>query len=325
MSKINLHENFIKSLHEKIPNKKELVDIVSDILRIEKEPASRRLNGRVLFSVQEMGILADELGIVIDSLLHPNKKFQWMPFQLESPFSADSVEDMGDILEQLLACMEEVTQKTVTLGSIFYMLPIELYVNHPHLMKFMFFKRGHYFVRTEEFNNFSDWALPEKFANLKKRVSKIKSKIENALYIWDESLIWKLVAEINYFHKLQVINTEDRDLIRDDLRAMLHQLEVCLRGKFRTGSAPNMNLDFYVSHINIGINSLYSFSEQKQMSFVQTSFSFSHTDSSYENCLKIKEWVDSFKKISVLISGSGGLERRLFFKKQHQIIDLFLE
>lgn len=325
MEKINLHENFIKSLQEKIPDKKELVDFISDTLRIEKEPASRRLNGKVLFSVHEMGILADKLGIVIDSLLHPDKKFQWMPFQLESPMSADTVEDMGDILGHILECMEEVVQKKVTLGSIFYMLPLELYVDYPHLMRFMLFKRGHYFVRTEEFNNFSNWELPEKFTNLKKRISKIKAKVENALYIWDESLIWKLVAEINYLHKLQVISAEDKNLIRDDLREMLHHLERCLRGKFRAGSAQNRQMDFYISHVNIGINSLYAFSDQKQMSFVQTSFSYSHTEESYENCLRIKDWVDSFKKISVLISGSGSLERRLFFKKQHQIIDLFLE
>ena len=323
MEKINLHDKFLESLHEKISNKKQLVDTVSEILRIEKEPVYRRLNGKVLFSVQEMGILAIELGIVIDSLLFPDKGYQWIPFLLESPLGASSIDDFCDLLENKLFYMEKVTQEPSAFGSIFHVLPLELYAQHPYLMKFMFFKWGHYFVGSETFNNFSEWVVTERILEIKEKINQIFKKINTVLYIWDESLIWTLTSEINYLYKIQAISSDDKNLIKNDLKIMLTQLEKHLRGNsFQKNISEN--LEFYISHINVGTTSLYLASETKQLSFLQTSFSFSQADESYENFVNIQEWVHSFKKIASLISGSGNLERRLFFKKQHRIIDLFL-
>lgn len=74
VKRINLHDEFIAALHEKVPKRSELVIRISDLLCIEKESASRRLNGRVSFSIREMGILASELGISIDGLLRKGRE-----------------------------------------------------------------------------------------------------------------------------------------------------------------------------------------------------------------------------------------------------------
>lgn len=323
MNKINLHDEFIKALYEKVPDKRLLVEKISDILRIEKEPASRRLNGKVLFSVQEMGILAQEMHIVIDSLLDQEKRFQWIPFLLESPMSVGSMDDLALFMEDKLDHISKVAQKKTSFGTIFHVLPMELYGYYPYLMKFMLFKWGYYFVSAEEYSDFSQWEIPNNLMRIIKEINEINRNVEHALYIWDESLIWTLVSEINYLHKLQVLNTEDRNHIKDDLKKMLSQLEKYLRTNSQSTELGG-KISFYVSNINVGITSVYYFSEDRYMSSIRSSFSFSHVDDSYESYNNIKAWVDSFKRISVLISGSGSLERRLFFKKQHRIIDLFL-
>lgn len=324
MNRINLHEEFILALNEKIPNKKQRVDLISDILKIEKEPAARRLSGKVFFSIQQMGIIANELGILLDSLMRKDKRYRWIPFMLESPMSLTSMDSMHDLISQNVDMMLHVSQKPTTLGTIIHSLPLEIYVDYPILMKFMFFKWGHYFIGNEEFNSFSNWKIPDKLSLYKDKMDRINEKIESALYIWDSSLIWTLTGEINYLHKMHVISTEEKKQLKDELKQMLDQLEKYLRRNF-ISEGIHKNVSFYVSHVNIGQSSLYLFSDVKQVSFLQNSFSFSQPDESYENFINIKNWINSFKNISVLISGSGSLERRLFFKEQDRIIDLFLE
>lgn len=323
MNKINLHDEFLTILREKIPNKKQLVDIISDVLRIEKEPASRRLNGKVLFSVQEMGILANELGILLDSLLHKNKRYQWIPFLLESPMSVKSIDELSVLMESNLLHMKSIIEDPSEYGSIFHSLPIELYIHHPYLMKFMFFKWGNYFVGTEEFNNFAQWKVPERLIQLKEITNYLSKKIEDVLYIWDESLIWSLTREINYLYKMQAISNEDKELIKSDLKDLLTQLEKNLKNNLLL-TTEKQNVSFYVSHINVGTTSLYLSSGKKHISFLQSSFSASQTNDSYEHFSNVKSWVNSFKNISALISGSGSLKRRSFFLEQHKIIDMFL-
>ena len=85
MTKINLHEEFTKALLKKNARKAELINTISDILRIERESAARRLYGKVLFSAQEIGILAKEFGMSLDALMYKSDDHQWFPLILQSP------------------------------------------------------------------------------------------------------------------------------------------------------------------------------------------------------------------------------------------------
>ncbi|MDL2314950.1 hypothetical protein LJC16_01685 [Bacteroidales bacterium OttesenSCG-928-C19] len=324
MSNIRLHKEFVKALQAKIPHKSELINIISDTLCIEKEPAARRLNEKVQFSVHEMGILAKKFGISLDSLLYDDNKSYWVPLILESPLGAKSMDVLYDITDAWLNRMADIAQEPVEFGTVFNTLPIEFYMHHPYLMKFMFFKWGHYFVGTDEFNNFSQWQLPERMSNLKEKVESVLTACEHTLYIWDESLIWTFVNEINYFYKMNIINDEDLKNIKSDLKQQLMNLEK-YTGGISTPEKSSKNLSFYVSNMNLGVSAHYLFSEKKKLYNFKTNFTFVSSDNNnYGEHDEIKKWIHSFKNISVLISGSGPLERKLFFMKQHRIIDEFL-
>ncbi|MDL2308718.1 hypothetical protein LJC53_03935 [Bacteroidales bacterium OttesenSCG-928-C03] len=323
MNRTNLHDEFIKGLHERFPNRKQLVETISDILRIEREPASRRLSGKVQFSVQEMGIIASELDIAIDSLLHKNQEFVTMPIALKSPMNIKSMDNICDTIERTIGRANSIVQAGCEFGTIFHLLPFQLYVSHPYLMKFMFFKWGHNLIGTDEFSDFGKWKIPERLLSFEDKINSFYENIEHPLFIWDNSLMWELAREIEYLYKMRVISTEDMKNIKSDLKAMLDQLEKSLKGNCLPNQK-NRNLSFYVSHINVGLTSFYISSETSRISHLHTSFSASMLNENLETFTAIKDWVDSFKSISVLISGSGSLERRLFFKRQLQIIDFFL-
>jgi len=44
----------------------------------------------------------------------------------------------------------------------------------------------------------------------------------------------------------------------------------------------------------------------------------------YKICIKIREWINSMKKLCTLISDSGIRERRMFFNDQHEVVDKLL-
>jgi len=321
MDQINLNDEFIKALHEKIPRKTDLINIILEVLRIEKEPASRRLNGRVQFSIYEMGLLAQKLNISLDSLLHRNQKCQWVSFMLPSLLGVTLIDELCDAIELQLGQMSEIAREPSQYSNIFNTLPLQFYINYPYLLKFMFYKWGHYFIGTDEFNDFSQWQLPERITKIRKMLESIQDNISQVLYIWDDTLVWTLAGEINFFYKMNAINLKDRDNIKKDLKDMLAQLEKNIKGN------PNSsfrNIDFYVSNIGVGCTSWCISSNTRCLSSLSTNFAFSRPDSSYESYRRLKEWLDSFRNISVLISGSGELERRSFFQKQNKIIEVFL-
>ena len=323
---LNLHEEFIKELRKRVPHRSELVSKISDILHIERESASRRLSEKVQFSVREMGLISRKLEISLDSMLYANTPYHWIPLILESPLDSRNLESLCVLMENTLAMMNEVVlqESPTEYGSTINALPLEYYIGYPHLRKFMFFKWGQYRIGTDDYNNFSTWELPDRIVQLNKIIKPLVNGIHHTMYIWDESLIWTLVGEINYFRKMNVISVEDMELIKKDLIDLLVRLEKHLKGTLKLDIHPQ-NLSFYISNINLGITCWYMFSEEQQLSSFNSHFISSANNNNLQGHTRLKNWINSFKNISVLISGSGELERRLFFAKQHNIIDSFLQ
>ena len=325
MNTPNLHEEFVKELNNRIPKRSELISKIADILRIEREPASRRLSEKVQFSIREMGVIAREFGISLDSILYENTPYYWIPLILESPLGSQSMESLYALMENTLTMMSGIIQQSPTeYGSITNTLPLEYYIEYPFLRKFMFFKWGQYCIGTDDYNDFSSWELPDKIVQLKEVIKPLVNGIHHTMCIWDESLIWTLVGEINYFRKMNVISAEDVELIKKDLKELLIRLEKHLKGTSELDIHPQ-NLSFYISNINLGVTCWYMFSEEQKLSSFKSHFIFSANSNSQNRHIRLKEWINSFKNISVLISGSGELERRLFFAKQHNIINSFLQ
>lgn len=322
MNEVKLHKEFVRELQQKIPQRSELINVISDILHLEKEPVSRRLSQRVNFTVSEMGILARELNISLDALLYRESQIQWVPLILESPHSVKSIDELCDIIDSNCEEMNEISEDPCEFGTVFNSYPIEYYMHHPSLMKFMFFKWGHYFVGTEEFDDFAKWKLPNRLENLKDRLDNIFDRLDKVLYIWDETLIWTLVNEIDFFYRMEILNSEDLLQIKKDLKESLVNLEKYISGLFNPEKA-SRNVSFYVSNMNLGVTGTYMFSEKNHLYSFKTNFTFLSSDRNYNNFYEIRKWINSFKNISVLISDSGPLERKSFFVKQHKIIDDF--
>ena len=317
----DLHDLFIEELQERIPKKVELVNSVSDMLRIEKESVYRRLAGKVNFTVKEIGIIAKKMNISLDGILHKDEGRPWLPLSLDPPMTSRNMKSLLDEISSTMQRAKAISEGANGVsGRVFGTLPLELFIHSPLLTKFMFFKLGNYFVRSEEFNNFGEWEMPASFSRIIELNNSI-SDFPQTMYIWDSSLVWLLAMEIKKFYKMHIITAEEKKLIRDELMTMMTRLEQTLNGTYLSNIQWISDMDFYVSSNNLGFTCCYYTSDVGKFALLQTNFSYSMIENINDAVSKIKGWADSLLNISTLISRSGRMDRRLFFESQYEIIE----
>jgi len=322
MKKTDLHESFLNLLNNSSRKKSELVSLIGDILKIERESAYRRLNGKVLFTVQEMGMIAQSLNISIDSLLSENTNFLFVPIKMGKPLSHESIDTIIDILEYNINKMALLNNEvSVHMGVVFDTLPIEFCIPHPYLCKFKYFKLGHYYVGKDFNRGYSEWALPERIEKFHQIILDNFWKYETIFYIWDIPVIWNLINDIKYLYSIRILSKDDVENIKKDIHELLYVVEGVAKGT-HAGLLPRSGpIEFYLSSINIGLTYYTFFSDEKALAYFRSYFVRSALTEEYNTCMKIYEWVNSMKKVSTLISESGEKDRRIFFEEQHTMVD----
>ncbi|MDU1891226.1 MAG: hypothetical protein E6767_11090 [Dysgonomonas sp.] len=321
MKQSNFLNNFINALYQKIKRRSDLVLFISETLNIERDAASRRLNKKVYFNVEEIGTLSLKLGISLDSLLNnTNYHFHSPPFSIHFPMEAQSMNQLANKIESDLQILGNVCAEQAECGFIFTFPPIEFLIPYKHLLKFAYFKWGYYYVGASDFNNYATWETPESLLMLNDKIMEVYNRWEKVLYIWDISAIWSLVKDIMYFNSLDSLNHNDTKVLKVELHDMLYQLETKM-----SGASPypihSREIDTYVSGVHIGANFSYYISENSSYNTFHTYFAGTNYNDDHQTSIQLKEWMNSMKKVCSLISGSGARERKLFFDEQHKIVD----
>ena len=323
MNKTNLLENFISILFTKFSKRYELVSFIAENLCIEKESASRRLSGKVQFTVAEIGTLAQKLGISLDSLITTsrNETILPTPLMLEIPRTEDSMDNLIDSIIPYYRLHQHTCKEMTELGTVFDTIPTEFYLPFPFLSKFMYFKWRHYFVKPQEPLDFHSWEVPEKLNLLHKSIQDIYPMFKYAYYLWDHNVIWNLMNDIKYFRNIHLLTEEDSRMIKKDIHQMLYSLDGVAK-KTVTDYLCAQHIEFYISSVSVGMTFSYHIAKNHSTCMFRTFFARSSTCTDREVCLKMRDWLYSMRKVSTLISESGEKERLLFFEEQHQLVDL---
>lgn len=323
MPKKDLLGRFTDALNKMVSNKKELVYQIADLLHIEKESAYRRLSGKVHFTVREVGILAKEMDISLDSLLNKGSENSSIPFKLNFIFTPATIDLLVNTLEESVSFQKQAKIKDAEVGSVVNSLPIEFFTFYTHLCRFMYFKWGRNYVGTKEYDNFSSWKVPERLLTAHSKYLENFSRYKSIFYIWDNPIIWNLASEIRYYRQINVLSTEDVELIKSDLHLLLDDMEDLLRGSKKMNPY-DLELRFYITNFNISTTSNYIFYNNSYLTFIRATFLQSAVNHDYETGHRIYQWINSIKKFSSLISGSGEKDRKIFFIEQHTIVDSLL-
>lgn len=321
MKQSDFLNNFISALYQKINKRNQLVSFISETLEIERESASRRLNQKVSFSIEEMGTLALKLGISLDGLLYSSgEHFHFPSFMMYSPMKVQSINSLTLAIESDVQHLGSILLEPTEYGCIFTYPPLEFVIPYKHLLKFTYFKWGYYYVGSADFENFSKWHVPKNLLRFNDQIVNLNSKLAKMLYIWDSSTIWSFVNDINYFASIGFLTFDDAKIIKDELHNLLYDFEEKIK-KVGSSSIYPREIDVYVSEVNIGADFSYLISQNKKSSNFHTYFAGTGYNNDYKTTMQLSEWMNSMKKVCSLISGSGTRERKHFFNQQHKIVD----
>ena len=313
-----LYENFVSALKAKVSKKSELVQVLADMLRIERESVYRRLRGDVPFTLIEAFTVARNLGVSLDEVGSSlaDKRPLYVELSLFRNANGIQYNKLEAMSSKILALSEHPdSEHAEALSSI---SPF-LWPQYPMLLTYYSFRELYQYSPPHAHVHMEDVKIPERLVELQSVFLEAMNNFKTTYYIWDNSIIGELVNDIKYFESIRLIKKESIAALKDELRGFLNQLEdMAVRGKLH---GTDNKFELYVSNVDIDMTYSYFWSPNACISTFLTFIVRSAATLNRETCMSIKDWVKSLKRVSTLISEAGEKERILFFERQHQILD----
>lgn len=311
-----LNTGLIDAVREKLPSKDNLANTLMDILYIGKEAIYRRLRGEVPFTLAEAAVISRKLGISLDKMIgisfQDNAVFDMNIVKSSKPFDT-----YYSILEKQVELFQKVKEEEYSeIGTSSNIIPLTLSLNYNMLSKFRLFK---WMYQNENIRckHFERMEIPQQIVDKQNEYANIVSHVHSIDYIWDNMIFSHLVNDIQYFCEAHLLSDEDKKLLKEELLLVVDNFErLATRGKSEKGN----NVKIYISNINFEATYGYLDTSTTQLSLIRIYSINSITTRDSEMFRGLKEWIQSLKKFSTLISESGEMQRIQFFNQQREII-----
>ena len=312
-----LKEILTKRILENISSNVKPVNYLTDVLDLGRESVYRRLNGQIDFSLDEILKLSTELNFSLDDIHCEYDNYRAI-FNLFRERSAPAEVSFNNMLHAFCNRMAEVynSERSHT-GLALNRLLGTFYLHSEHLLKFIYYKWIHQFDEVSLNYYYCDLEVPEETINMAHRAAFYQQRLDKSI-IADENILSNTIQEIKYYQDRGVINDYEISLIKGELQNMLDNFQMILStGQSSTGAKWNV----YLSSIDINSNSSYlQYDDNESVSF------WIHSDSAFETtdkqmCVMQREWIESLKKYSTLITLSNQKMQADFLNQQYNHLD----
>lgn len=313
-----LNTGLVNAVREKLPSKENLANTLMDILYIGKEAIYRRLRGEVPFTLTEAAIISRKLGISLDKMIGVSFQDNAV-FDMNIVDSSNPLDAYYSILEKSTNLLDSIKEDPGSeLGTSSNIIPQTLSLKHSILSKFRLFK-WMYQNENIKCKHFESLMIPQKLTDKQKEFVDAALHIHSIDYIWDSMVFSHLVNDIQYFCDIHLLSDEDKNLLKEELFLLIDDLEeLATRGKNKMGN----DVRIYISNINFEATYSYLEANLIKLSLIRVYSINSITTQDSEMFRGLKEWIQSLKKFSTLISESGEMQRIQFFKQQREIISI---
>jgi len=274
----------ITAMKERIPKGQNLANSLADILYMGKEAVYRRLRGEVAFTIDEVALLSKKLGISIDQIIgnHLSNRVTFDMNLLHSPNTLESYYEIISRYQQIFDYVKgDDTTEVYTASNL---LPFTLYSSYEYMSKFRLCR----------------WIYQN--GQMKTPNSLAEMQVED-----------RIVKAHN-----NLITEDDVAHLKDELYQLLSVMEtLSVKGEFSEGR----KVSFYLSNIDFEATYTYIEKQDYQVSLLRV-YSINSMDSqSPQICQIQRNWIQSLKRHSTLISESGEAQRIEFLQKQRTVID----
>lgn len=317
MTTDKLNASLIEVMKKQVTDKGQLAATLMDILCIGKEAVYRHLRGEVPFTLNEAFIIAHKMGISLDRLVGLNSEVSAI-FDLNFINYKEPVETYVSAIDYTLNIIKAVSCKPDSrLDSASNMIPQSLYLKYDVLAKFRLFKWMYQHEKVNVGKDFASFHLPERVKTYHKEYVRGVHNFKTVNYIWDNLMISYLVSDIKYFESIHLLGKEEIGLLKEEILTLLDEMELyASTGRHPTGNKVNI----YISNINFEATYNYVEARDFQLSMIRLYAINSILSLDQTVCRHQKEWIESLRKFSTMISESGEMQRIQFFKKQREIV-----
>ena len=313
-----IQDNLIAAIRRSIPEGTNLTNYLSDILNIGRESVYRRLRGEINFTFEEVAILSQSLSISLDNLIgvkkDTNALFNIHMLQKIDYFDiyVNKMLEYGKMFRETSALMQ--TKARISANTI----PYFFHVSYEALSKLRIYKWLYQNQKIKPGDKYADFVLPQKVLDAHHTFYHDIQTVPYITIIMDNNVFWSVTKEIEYFWKRSLLSDDDVIVLKDELHRMVDIIEkMATEGLCRNGVKVNM----YISAVDLEASYLHYEYGDNQFSQVRI-YSISAIDSFDSGICKIqKQWMESQKRYSVLISESGEMQRYEYMNKQREYIN----
>ncbi len=317
MPELTLNDKLISVIKETLPEGENMAQVLMDILLIGRESIYRRLRGEVFFTFEEVAKISKELELSIDSVLGVNNSERAIfDFNLMDPQAR--IENYSIKLENYIRLYRQMKKhENSTARYALNTLPYTIYLAYPNVSKFKFYKWLYQANTAVPHTSYSELQIPSHIMDYQKSFVAENRYIKKTLMILDRNVFSAMVYDIEYFYKLNIISLEDVELLKGELIQMLDDLESqAISGLYKSGT----EIQMYLSNVDIEATYCHYQYGDQQYSHLRL-YSINGIDSQVPKvCTRQKEWIDSLKRYSTLITQSGEMQRVNYFNKQRELV-----
>ena len=296
-----LNTGLISAMKEKLPQGTNLANLLMDILYIGKEAVYRRLRGEVPFTLAEAAVISQKIGISLDRITGTTFRGNAL-FDLNLTHYDNPIETYYGIIEhyaKIFSVIKEEPESELNTSS--NIIPQTIYLKYPLLSKFRMFKWIYQHSQQNNTQCYEQLELPDKLLDRQREFVSETQFVRNTYYILDSMVFRYLTNDIRYFIDSHLITDENVRNLREELLELVDELEhIATVGAFETGR----EVQFYVSNINFEATYSYVESQQHCLSLIRVFAINSITSIDPEVFKQVKEWIQSLKKFSTLITNS---------------------
>lgn len=320
--KYNLNEQIVSVIKSSMPLDANMIQELMDLLPIGREAVYRRLRGEVPFTFEEVAKVSLKMGFSLDAIIGV-KNHERAVFDLNMLDVDDLNEDYCRRVNEYVEFFRKIrNQKNVRARFAFSTLPYAFYLPFPNLSKFRLY-RWFYQVNKSQFSiPFSEMKMSEEALEAQRAFITESRSIQRAAFILDREIFNAVIKDINYFFKLNLITFDEIELLKKDLYDLVAELEaLAISGTYKTGTRVALYL------ANVDLEASHSHVESETIGYSHLRVLAINSLNSYNPKISEiqKQWIDSLKRCSTLITQSGEVDRFAFFRKQRVAISVIGE
>lgn len=316
---MQLNNILINEVLRNIPEHIKPANYLVELLEISLDSAYRRLRGDIAFTYSEAVRLAIDLNFSLDKLFGQSED-QHATFDISTNNIQNAEESVYTMFHKFFLLLQgkNKAKKSFTMLAVNHLLPIYT-ISFDHILRFFYYKWVHQQSDAGLNLSYSEVPISGRIKSICDEIHYYNIDTTNSIYrvIFDSNVYINFINEVLYYHKRKLLTDGEFFAIKDDLFKLIDYTEKISQKDVEKKTS----LFLYLSSLEIGSNTGYTQYDDKVEAFFWVHPFYLFKTSHPTSCQIHKNWLDSLKKYSALISQSNEILLAEFFHKQRQYLE----